>query len=98
MTRLEKLIETLSERATDSDLLALLGTSREVRLYNGALARELREIVETLKQETDQRELPLLPRSNEIRLECRTPALRRGLDFLRLRQEHLSRPAEPTRR
>lgn len=55
MTRLEHLIEVLSERADDCDLLALLGTSREVRLYNAALARELRDVVEALRREVEGR-------------------------------------------
>ena len=55
MTRLQEMIERLSGRADDSDLLALLATSREGRLHNAALARELRDVVGALKRELLQR-------------------------------------------
>jgi len=41
--RLQIMIEDLSKRAEDSDLLSLLATSRRARLYNAALAQELRD-------------------------------------------------------
>jgi hypothetical protein len=56
MTRLQEMIERLSGRADDSDLLALLATSREGRLYNAALARELRDVIGGLKRELHQRQ------------------------------------------
>ena len=54
--RLQEMIEQLSGRADDSDLLALLATSREGRLYNAALARELRDVIGALKRELHQRQ------------------------------------------
>jgi hypothetical protein len=69
MPDLGNLIDVLSERAEDSDLLALLGTSREVRLYHAALARELRDVVEALKREERERHVPLLLQSNEMRVD-----------------------------
>lgn len=62
---LEGLIEDLSKRATDSDLLALLATSRQGRLYNAALARELRDVVEALRREMDLRQAALFRHSDE---------------------------------
>jgi hypothetical protein len=56
MTRLQEMIERLSGRADDSDLLALLATSREGRLYNAALAREIRDVIGALKRELYQRQ------------------------------------------
>ena len=54
MTHLQEMIEELSGCADDSDLLALLATSREGRLYNAALARELRDVIGALKRELHQ--------------------------------------------
>jgi len=56
MMHLQEMIERLSRRADDSDLLALLATSREGRLYNAALARELRDVIGALKRELHQRQ------------------------------------------
>jgi len=53
--RLQEMIKELSGCADDSDLLALLATSREGRLHNAALARELRDVVGALKRELLQR-------------------------------------------
>jgi len=69
MRGLENLIDVLNERAADSDLLALLGTSREVRLHNAALARELRDVVKALRREMENRKVPALRESNEIRID-----------------------------
>jgi hypothetical protein len=55
--RLQEMIERLSGRADDSDLLAVLATSREGRLYNVALARELRDVIEALKCKLHQRQI-----------------------------------------
>ena len=55
MTHLQEMIEELSGCADDSDLLELLATSREGRLHNAALARELRDVVGALKRELLQR-------------------------------------------
>ena len=55
MTHLQEMIEELSGCADDSDFLALLATSREGRLHNAALARELRDVVGVLKRELLQR-------------------------------------------
>jgi hypothetical protein len=71
MTTLQKLIEGLSERAADSDLLALLATSREGRLHNATLAQELRGVVEALRHELDQRQPSILRQSDEIRIGFR---------------------------
>jgi hypothetical protein len=65
MMGLQQVIEDLSKRAVDSDLLALLAASRERRLYNAGLASELRELVEALKREMDLRQALVLLRSNE---------------------------------
>jgi hypothetical protein len=61
------MIEELSKRADDSDLIALLATSRRGRLYNAALARELRDVVEALRRELDQRQADALRQSSEVR-------------------------------
>jgi len=50
------MIEELSKRADDSDLIALLATSSQGRLYNAALARELRDVVAILRRELDRRQ------------------------------------------
>jgi|HubBroStandDraft_6_1064221.scaffolds.fasta_scaffold578624_3 hypothetical protein len=50
------MIEELSKRADDNDLIALLATSSQGRLYNAALARELREVVDILRRELDRRQ------------------------------------------
>ena len=68
MSGLQGLIEDLSERAADSDLLALLAASRERRLYNAALAKTLHELVEALRREEDLRQASVVPQPNEIRL------------------------------
>ena len=54
MRRLQEMIEELSKRADDSDLIALLATSSQGRLYNAALARELRDVVGILRLELDR--------------------------------------------
>jgi len=54
MMRLLEMIEELSGCADDSDFLALLATSREGRLHNAALARELRDVIGALKRELQQ--------------------------------------------
>ena len=51
MERLRIMIDELSNRADESDLLSLLATSRQARLYNANLARELRDVVGALKKE-----------------------------------------------
>jgi hypothetical protein len=56
MRRLQEMIEELSKRADDSDLIALLATSSQGRLYNAALARELRDVVSILRRELDRRQ------------------------------------------
>jgi hypothetical protein len=54
------MIEELSRRADDNDLIALLATSRRRRLYNAALAREFRDVAEALKRELDRRQMAAL--------------------------------------
>jgi hypothetical protein len=56
MMRLKIIIDELSERADQSDLIGLLATSRQARLYNADLARELRDVVRALKCELDRRQ------------------------------------------
>ena len=56
MMRLRLVIEELSKRADESELVALLATSRPARLYNADLARELRDVVEALKRELRYRQ------------------------------------------
>ena len=55
MLRLQVMIDELSQRATDSDLIALLATNRQARLYNTHLARELRDVVASLQSELAER-------------------------------------------
>ena len=52
---LQMMIDELSRRANESDLIALLATSRQARLYNAELARELRDVVMSLQKELDRR-------------------------------------------
>jgi hypothetical protein len=56
MERLQIMIDELSKRAEESDLLSLLATSRRARLYNADLARELRDVVGALRKELDRRQ------------------------------------------
>jgi hypothetical protein len=56
MMRLQNMIDELTTRADDSDLIALLATSRKARLENAALARELRDVVGALKHELRYRQ------------------------------------------
>ena len=51
MMRLQTIIDEVSKRAEDSDLVTLLATSSQARLYNTDLARELRGVVAALKRE-----------------------------------------------
>jgi hypothetical protein len=55
MHHLQMMIDELSRRASESDLIALLATSRQARLYNAELARELRDVVLSLQNELDRR-------------------------------------------
>ena len=66
MKRLHEMISDLDKRASDSDLIALLATSRQARLYNAALARELHDVVEALRREMDRRPASVLGLSSEI--------------------------------
>lgn len=54
MVRLQIIIDELSKRADQGDLISLLATSRQARLYNADLARELRDVVGALKNELDR--------------------------------------------
>jgi len=51
MMRRQILIDEVSKRAEDSDLVTLLATSSQARLYNTDLARELRGVVAALRGE-----------------------------------------------
>ena len=51
MMRLQIMIDELGKRADESDLVTLLATSSQARLYNTSLARELRDVVAALKRE-----------------------------------------------
>lgn len=54
MSHLQDMVDELSTRADDTDMIALLATSRRARLYNARLVRELRDVVFTLKIELDR--------------------------------------------
>ena len=56
MERLQVMIDKLSKSADDADLISLLATSREGRLYNADLARQLRDVVGALQNELDRRD------------------------------------------
>jgi hypothetical protein len=58
---LQVLIEQLTERADQSDLIGLLAADRQTQLYNADLARELRVVVDTLRKEFDK--------ANEFRVQ-----------------------------
>jgi len=60
MTGFKRLMDALNERAADSDLLALLGTSHDVRVHNAAIARELRDVAAALLCEIEKRQVPVL--------------------------------------
>jgi hypothetical protein len=51
LMRLQIIIDEVSKRAEDSDLVTLLATSSQARLYNTDLARELRGVVAALRGE-----------------------------------------------
>jgi hypothetical protein len=98
---LQEMIERLSRRADDSDLLALLATSREGRLYNAALARELRDVIGALKRELHQRQAmdsaahrtgPL--GSTSFRFTCGRTVY--GAGFQSLEAAYHGRPADGT--
>lgn len=57
MKRLQSMIDELSTRADDSDLIALLATSPKAQLYNADLARELRDVIDSLKRELERKRL-----------------------------------------
>jgi hypothetical protein len=62
--RLQIMIDELSKRADESDMIALLASSRRARLYNADLARELSDVVGALKEELARASgLGLLPLS-----------------------------------
>lgn len=66
MSQLQDMISELSKRADDNDLIALLATNRQARLYNAHLARELRDVVCALKIELDRVSAPCQPGATEI--------------------------------
>ncbi len=66
MSQLQDMINELSERADDNDLIALLATSRQARLYNAHLARELRDVVCALKIELDRTSAACRPMQVEV--------------------------------
>ena len=66
--RLRLVIEELSKRADESELVALLATSRPARLYNADLARELRDVVGALTRELDRSRRSPFCQSSEIRM------------------------------
>ena len=53
MMRIQIMIDELSSRAEERDLISLLATSRGARLYNADLARELRDVVDILRRELE---------------------------------------------
>jgi hypothetical protein len=64
MMRLQNLIDELSKRADDSELVSRLATNQHTRVYNAELARELRDVVGTLKTEIDHRQPSALHEQN----------------------------------
>jgi hypothetical protein len=64
------MIEELSKRADDNDLIALLATSSQGQLYNAALARELRDVVNILRRELDRRQASAFRQSGEFAIEA----------------------------
>jgi hypothetical protein len=50
MMRIQIMIDELSMRAEERDLISLLATRRNARLYNAYLARALRDVVGALKK------------------------------------------------
>ena len=72
MMRLQIMIDELSKRADESDLVTLLATSSQARLYNADLARELRDVVATLKKELtkelDRRRALALHQPTEVQI------------------------------
>ena len=64
------MIEELSKRADDNDLIALLATSSQGQLYNAALARELRDVVNILRRELDRRQALAFRQSGEFAIEA----------------------------
>jgi hypothetical protein len=51
MKHLQEMIEELSNRADDSDLIALLATNPQRQLHHATLAQELRDVAEVLKSD-----------------------------------------------
>jgi hypothetical protein len=66
MGRLEVVIYQLSESANRAALSSLFAASVEARLYYAELARELRDIIATLKNELDRRETSAVERTNNV--------------------------------
>jgi hypothetical protein len=69
MHRLQIMIDELNRRASESDLIALLATCRQARLYNTELARELRNVVASLQMELDRRRTIIPTKMQPGRLE-----------------------------
>jgi hypothetical protein len=72
MMRLQIMIDELSKRADESDLVTLLATRSQARLYNTSLARELRDVVALLKRaltkELDRRRALALCQPTEVQI------------------------------
>jgi hypothetical protein len=51
MMHLQIMIDELTKRADECDLVILLATSSQARRYNADLARELRDVVAALKRD-----------------------------------------------
>ena len=66
--RLQNMIDKLTARADDSELIALLATTRKARLENVALARELRDVVGVRKRELHHRQTSAVRQLAEIRV------------------------------
>ena len=90
MMRLQMMIDELSNRADESDLVALLATSRQTRLYNADLARELRDVVAALRKDLDSRRGSALCWSTEIQMgpERRRDAMNDRAFIAQLNIEH----------
>jgi hypothetical protein len=73
------IIDVLSRRADDSELISLLASSRRERLDNVELTRELRDVVGVLKCKLHQREMSVLRHRTEIRVESPETDLRMAI-------------------
>jgi hypothetical protein len=87
MIRLQMMIDELSKRADESNLVALLATNHQARIYNADLAREMRDVVEALRRELDLRRVSAvveaLRRESDLRASapCQSTEMRMGPEW-----------------